>query len=164
MRNYIQLTFIIFSLIFASTASAQKTEQQLIDACTATANSYPYSRDRVLLEEYGQLFTEDATFQIATQPIVQGRLKIVEALKIRGAQATTRHLSHVVHMEAINNTTAKGISYFNLYRVDTKTMAAGDNSISAPFIVGEYHDEFRLVDNQCLISKRKAVIIFKGQL
>lgn len=135
---------------------------KIIESCTATANRYPYSRDRLLYDEYGALFTEDAVFQIEGGLEVIGRPAIVQALRERGATAITRHVSHVVSIETNDDTTASGISYVTIWRADARSMQAGDNTVASPFVVGEYHDEFKIQDQRCLISKRLVRIVFQG--
>ena len=137
-------------------------EQRLLAACAATANSYPYSRDRLLYEEYGALFTQDAVFQIEGGPISSGRAAIVEALKLRGPNTLTRHYNKVVHMQATDEKSAEGISYVTVWMRSAGQMEAGDNIVKAPFVVGEYHDNFRWQDGRCLISKRFVKIVFRG--
>ena len=137
-------------------------EQWIVHACSVTANSYPYYRDRLLYAGYGELFTENASFQIGDGPKIEGRYAIVQALRNRGPRATSRHFSQVVNMQAVGEDAAKGISYLNIYQVDAQTLAKGDNTVGAPTFIAEYHDTFKIEDNRCLISNRKVVIVFKG--
>ena len=137
-------------------------EQWIVNACSATANSYPYYRDRLLYKGYGELFTENATFQIGDRAVIEGREAIVQALRNRGPKATSRHFSQVVNMQAVGEDAATGISYLNLYQVDTQTLNNGDNSVGAPTFIAEYHDTFMIENNRCLIDKRKVVIVFRG--
>ena len=138
-------------------------KHDLLAACAATANSYPYSRDRLLFDEYAALFTQDAVFQIEGGPISNGRAAIVEALKLRGPKAVTRHYNKVVQMQATGQNTAQGISYVTVWMRSAEQMQASDNIVKAPFVVGEYHDKFRWQDGRCLIAKRFVKIVFRGK-
>jgi len=143
-------------------AASKCREQKLIAACSATADRYPYVRDRLLYEEYGDLMTEDAVFQIEGQPEVRGRTAIVDALRERGPKVNMRHLSRVVHMQAIGEDSAQGISYVNIWR-EFKTDTGGQNESSAgPWLLGEYHDRFRMEQDKCRISHRFVKIVFQN--
>ena len=142
--------------------AAECQKQRLLTECAATANRYPYSRDRLLYDEYGALFTQDAVFQIEGGPISRGRAAIVDALRLRGPKALTRHYNKVVQMQSTGKNTAVGISYVTVWMRSAEQMQAGDNSVEAPFVVGEYHDNFRWQDGRCLIAKRLVKIVFRG--
>ena len=134
-------------------------EQMMIAACTATANSYPYSRDRLLFDEYAALFTEDAEFQIEGGPQSLGREAIVHALKTRGPLMQTRHLSKVVDMRVTGTTEVQGLSYVTVWR---KRHQGDEQSLEGQaWIVGEYHDQFVMEGDNCLIHKRLVKIVFQ---
>ena len=141
-------------------------EQWIINVCSLTANSYPYYRDRLLYHGYGELFTENATFQIGDHAEIKGKTAIVEALRSRGSSATTRHFSQVVNMQAVDENTARGVSYLNLYSAKTESqdILAGSKKKQAiaPLLIAEYHDTFKIKNRRCLIDSRKVVIIFMG--
>jgi len=134
-----------------------------VQACTVTANSYPYVRDQLLYEEYGALFTDDAVFQIEQTPAVVGRAAIVQALKKRGPATPTRHMNHVVSMQALDDSTASGISYGTVWRAGKNEQGEPSKSVSGPWLVVEYHDDFRIEAGRCVIAKRLIKIIFEAQ-
>lgn len=138
-------------------------EQKIVDACTRTANRYPYSRDRLLLEEYADLVTEDAVFQIEGGPKLEGRAAIADGLANRGAANETRHFSQVVQINATGEDTAEGLSYVTVWSVDAQAFAEGRNTVTEPWVIGEYHDQFEMEAGTCRISNRLVKIVFQGK-
>ncbi len=137
----------------------QCKEQRMIAACMATANSYPYSRDRLLFEEYGALFTEDAEFQIEGGPQSVGREAIVQALRERGPSMQTRHLTKVVDMRVTADNEVRGLSYVTVWR--KRHQDDPQSNEGEAWVVGEYHDQFLMQDEKCLIQKRLVKIVFQ---
>ncbi len=137
----------------------------LVSACTQTANSYPYSRDRLDYEAYGDLFAPDAVFDLTTIGAGElvGREAIVSALKARGPAAVTRHINQVVTMEAVDAAHARGLSYVVVYAVPADAMAAGNSAVSQPLVVAEYHDQFVWLSGRCQIERRRLEVIFDGR-
>ena len=158
MKTWWLVVVCLFSTGCWADSSMQET---IIESCTRTANSYPYSRDRLDYEVYGDLFTKDAVFELQGDRTV-GRDAIVDALRTRGPRAVTRHFSNVVHMEVTGAAKARGVSYLALYRASPEDMADGHNQIAGPAIVAEYHDQFEFEDGQCRIAERVVKIIFQG--
>lgn len=141
---------------------AQCLQQKTIDACTRTANRYAYSRDRLLLEEYADLMTKDASFQIEGGPSLVGREAISRALLDRGEETVVRHFSNVVHIKVTGVDTAEGISYVVVWGVDAASFGEGKNRVQEPMAIAEYHDQFKIEENTCRISSRLVKIIFEG--
>ncbi|NND82338.1 MAG: nuclear transport factor 2 family protein [Gammaproteobacteria bacterium] len=146
----------------AEDCALERAAERMLAACTVTANSYPYARDRAMLDEYAQLFTEDAHFQIEGQPALQGRPALVAGLQARAAANELRHMSQVVDMQATGEGTARGVSYVTIWRVGAEAWSNGDRTVHGPWIVAEYHDEFRMQGKRCLISDRLVKIVFAG--
>lgn len=151
-------------------------DEALIELCTQTVNRYAYSRDRLLYDKYGRLFSEDASFQLGSQPVTQGREAIVEALRKRGPLVPTRHFSQVVDMQVLSDKSVKGLSYVTVYKYPQSGSATElETSLGSgttahrtkglgtigPWIVAEYHDTFSVVSGQCLIESRRVEIISK---
>ena len=134
----------------------------LIKACTETVNRYAHSRDRLLYDEYGSLFTEDASFQLGEQPAIEGRAMIVEALRNRGPLTPTRHFSQVVDMQVMDEASVKGLSYVQVYKYEQSETNKNPQRSIGPWIVAEYHDSFVVLNNQCLIKSRKVEIISRS--
>ena len=159
MTKKILILLTVLSLMSCSSASA---ENLMTRACTDTANQYPYSRDRLLYEEYAELFTQDASFQIEGNPKVQGREAIVNALKSRGPNKVTRHINNVVDMRVTGPQSLEGVSYVQVWSVDRDAYDEGKNTVSSPWIIGEYHDKFEMDEGRCLIKERFVKIIYQG--
>jgi len=164
------LTIACFLLAFCASCSTYTTrtahtttnqQAAIVQACTETANNYPYSRDRLLYKEYGELFTEDAVFQVEGSNKAVGRQAIINALKARGPQKVTRHINNVVDMTVLDNGQIQGVSYVEVWSVDAETYSQGDISVSAPWVIAEYHDQFEMQNGRCLISNRFAKIVYK---
>lgn len=136
-------------------------EAKIIQACTYTSNHYPYPRDRLMYEEYGALFTEDATFGLEGSKLQKGREEIIAAMKERGGKLVTRHLTQVVKMEVTSPTTAEGVSYLTLLRKEDDKYQNGDTSFPSPQIFGEYHDKFEMEGDKCLFKQRLIKLVFK---
>lgn len=137
-------------------------QQTVVQACTRAADSYVYVRDRLLYDDYGALFTEDATFQIEGGPSASGREQIVQALRARGPGADLRHDSKVVFMQQTAETTASGVSYFTIWRAVEDGSKLGRNTLGAPWVFGEYHDDYQMQSDRCLISKRLIKVIYQA--
>ncbi len=130
-------------------------------ACTVVANSYPYYRDQLDYRAYGDLFTEDAVFDLTDYSAkvgkIFGRDAIVAALEARGPTVRTRHLNQVVHMNAIDMNRVSGVSYLILFSAG----AGNSNPTPAvPAVVAEYHDKFKVEDGVCRIAERTLRIVF----
>ena len=148
----------------SSSSEDQCKEQMMIAACAATADSYPHSRDRLLFEEYGALFTADAEFQIEGGPRAVGREVIVQALRTRGPLMQTRHLNKVVDMQVISDTEVKGLSYVTIWRKrhqDSEQKDAKPSLEGQAWIVAEYHDDFKMEGDKCLIQNRLVKVVFQ---
>lgn len=158
-------SILIIALSQSSFASADECnaecEAKIIQACTYTANHYPYPRDRLMYKEFGELFTEDATFGLEGTELQEGRDEIVAAMKKRGGKLVTRHLTQVVKMEVISPTTAEGVSYLTLLRREADKYKAGDTSYPLPQLFGEYHDKFEMQGDKCLFKQRVIKLVFK---
>ncbi len=133
--------------------------REVISACNETAGRYAWLRDRLEYEAYGDLFTEDGVFAIGSQETV-GRGAIIEALKARGADQTTRHVITPVRIEVIDRQRATGISYLQLYSATGRQQGDEPLGIQGPAAIAEYHDEFRMTDAGCKFAARRVKLIF----
>ncbi len=160
-----QLIAAASALMLSACASAPLPNKSLTVACTQTANSYPFSRDRLDYDAYGALFTDDAVFDLSAIGAgrLVGREAIVAALKARGPAAVTRHINQVVKMEAVDATHARGVSYVVVYAVPADRMAAGSTAVSQPLVVAEYHDQFVWAAGRCQIQERRLQMVFDGR-
>ena len=73
----------------------------------------------------------------------------------------TRHFVTSTAFSVIEETHAKGVTYYTLY------LYGGDEDtpypLEGPFVVGEYHEEFVATDHGWKIKRREARIIFRKQ-
>lgn len=146
-----------------STSVALAQADPAIIACTNTANSYAYSRDRLDFATYGSLFTENAKFIMPGKDgktTLNGRDAIVNAAKQRGGNTETRHVSQVVDMQKMDDNTLRGVSYLVFYGVPKADFSDGQASISGPRLVAEYHDEFTIENGMCKFTSREVKIVF----
>lgn len=127
-------------------------------ACAATVHAYAHARDAVDADAYGALFTADAIFRSGESKQV-GRAAIVEALKTRGAGASTRHLVGSVMIAPGGPAAATGLSYALV--LDS---AAEADAPAAPFSAARvlafvrYEDVFVVEDGLCRFAARTATI------
>ena len=151
-------SFALLALVWGSQAADVSVERAALmqTACATLVLQYAYSRDRLDYEAYGSLFTEDAIFEFAGQE-TRGRKAIVDALKERGSQMVTRHISTPVAFEPTSHTEARGVAYLQLYRAP----AGGESphTYAEPPLIAEYHDEYRVVDSNCRFKARRIKLV-----
>ena len=123
------------------------------EQCRATLEAYPYFRDRLMYKKYGELFTDNGRFQIGNGLMIEGRDKIVAALRERGPKVATHHLAQITQLNLTSDSTANAISYVNVYKV------AKDQNNPSLWIIGEYHDQLSITAKGCKIESRKVKLV-----
>ena len=126
------------------------------DACESLSLQFGRLQDERRHDALADLMTVDATY-----------VRLGEELKVDEFIAwvkttppnKTRHFVTSTVFSVIEETLAKGITYYTLY------LYGGDEDtpypLEAPFVVGEYHEEFALTENGWRIGRREARIIFR---
>ncbi|MDC0191591.1 nuclear transport factor 2 family protein [Rhodospirillales bacterium] len=126
------------------------------DACESVSLQFGRLQDERRHDELAELMTVDATY-----------VRLGEELKaddfIAWVKTTppnkTRHFVTSTVFSVIEETHAKGVTYYTLY------LYGGDENtpypLEGPFVVGEYHEEFALTEYNWKIKRREARIIFR---
>ena len=126
------------------------------DACESLSLQFGRLQDERRHDALADLMTVDATY-----------VRLGEELKVDEFIAwvkttppnKTRHFVSSTVFSVIEETLAKGITYYTLY------LYGGDKDtpypLEGPFVVGEYHEEFALTENGWRIGRREARIIFR---
>ena len=128
------------------------------DACESVSLQFGRLQDERRHDELAELMAVDAIY-----------VRLGEELKaddfVAWVKTTppnkTRHFVTSTAFSVIEETHAKGVTYYTLYLYD------GDEDtpypLEGPFVVGEYHEEFVPTDHGWKIKRREARIIFRKQ-
>jgi 3-phenylpropionate/cinnamic acid dioxygenase small subunit len=111
--------------------------------------------DHGSLDEYGELFTEDAAWELPGGPR-RGRSDILEGARQRrhdgvtGPGSRTRHLISTVSVAVGDRGRATADSYWQFWRETDATPAL--------FNMGHYHDTLRLDDGTWRVARREITL------
>lgn len=106
-------------------------------ACERLVALYARCVDLRKGEGLGELFTEDGVLDVTGTPLA-GRAAIEAALAAGIRGRLMRHVCTNVMVEVTGEDRATGTCYLTAY-----VQAPGDETLSLPAVMGEYHDEFR---------------------
>ena len=129
------------------------------DACESVSLRFGRLQDEWRHDELAELMTVDAIYvrlgeELKADEFV-GWVKTTPPNK-------TRHFVTSTAFSVIEETHAKGVTYYTLY------LYGGDEDtpypLEGPFVVGEYHEEFVATDHGWKIKRREARIIFRKQI
>ena len=126
------------------------------DACESLALLFGRLQDERRHDALADLMTVDATYvRLGVELKVDEFIAWVKTTPPN----KTRHFVSSTVFSVIEETLAKGITYYTLY------LYGGDEDtpypLEGPFVVGEYHEEFALTENGWRIGRREARIIFR---
>ena len=128
------------------------------DACESVSLQFGRLQDERRHDDLAELMTGDAIY-----------VRLGEELKaddfIAWVKTTppnkTRHFVTSTAFSVIEETHAKGVTYYTLY------LYGGDEDtpypLDGPFVVGEYHEKFVATDHGWKIKRREARVIFRKQ-
>ena len=126
------------------------------DACESVSLQFGRLQDERRHDELANLMTVDAIYMRLGEELKAG--EFVAWVKTTPPNKT-RHFVTSTAFSIVEETHAKGITYYTLY------LYGGDEStpypLEGPFVVGEYHEEFALTENGWKIKRREARIIFR---
>lgn len=138
------------SAFVAVPALAEDNGQTARRACFETVHRYSVLRDHGPVDDYGDLFTEDAEFTIGGNT-VKGR----ENLKSRLVeQLSAGRAMHTMTTVNIADDAKTGLSYMTVVVGDSETQTQTD-----AFYV-EVYDEYAFEGMRCLIAKRDVEFVF----
>lgn len=126
------------------------------DQCRKLSLRFGRLQDERRYEDLPKLMTQDGTYTRLGE-----ELAIADFIEWVGTmpENNTRHFVTDIDFIDINEVSAKGISYYTLY------LYHGDEEmpypLDGPFVVGEYHEEFVVVNEEWKIKSREARIIFR---
>ena len=129
------------------------------DACESVSLRFGRLQDERRHDELAELMAVDAIYvrlgeELKADEFV-GWVKTTPPNK-------TRHFVTSTAFSVIEETHAKGVTYYTLY------LYGGDEDtpypLEGPFVVGEYHEEFVATDHGWKIKRREARIIFRKQI
>jgi hypothetical protein len=115
--------------------------------CRKLSDLYCKHLDHRNPDGFASLFTEDAVYKPAIQPVpIETRARILEWFHTYPADRTVRHLSTNQVVDVIDERTAKGTSYALTFR-EAKPEEGKISSQTNPRAVVEYVDTYRRTDD-----------------
>jgi len=134
------------------------TETQAIKAhCEELVLNFAVLNDTRRYDEVAQLFAPDGVFYrpLAPQKAVQGRAAIVEDLRRKPPNLHTIHVCTNILVTVLGSTQARGISYFTVYLHEEEPDAPWPQALKGTVYVGQYEDDFALVEGRWCIQTRR---------
>jgi hypothetical protein len=122
----------------------------------------------VLFADHGQrveaaeLFVSDGVW-IRSGKAYRGRDEILASFD-RPETMVKRHLTMSTHIELLNETSARGTSYYVAYMGEIPPYPSDQITLSNPVAIGEWHDEFRKQDGRWRFARREAKRVFSGRI
>ncbi len=162
-RFLVNLLWVLWALVITSPVWAEHHQslsadraQQIEQACLKTNRDYQFHRDRGNAEAYAALFSEDGEFVLSDT--VRGREDIGAAMAARFSQQRSRHFINVVQMNVTGINSAEGLIYLQLFR-GPQGQPAPQSTVGVE-LVAEYHDQYVMEGERCLIRQRRVEVIF----
>jgi hypothetical protein len=117
--------------------------------------------DRNMKRECSELFSPDGTWIRGGVPYA-GRASIMDSFKTSPTEII-RHLATGTVIDVEDGNTARGITYYIVYRHDPKTNEPKlPLALEKPFSLGEWHDKFVKIDGRWLFSRREVKRLFQA--
>jgi hypothetical protein len=126
------------------------------DACQSISVQFGRLQDERRHDDLAGLMTNDACYVRLGEELAVDAF--IEWIKTTPPNKT-RHFVTPTVFSIVEENFAKGVTYYALY------LYGGDEKtpypLEAPFVVGEYHEEFARTDGVWKIRRREARIIFR---
>lgn len=133
----------------------------LIEAeCSRLTIRYGHCIDAYDDEGVVALFAEDAVWNHATHGPLRGHAEIRRFLAGRDRSTLMRHVMSNFEIEILDASRARGLSYWTGYVAHNHTPGT-EASARPPFSVGEYRDDYVLVDGRWRIASRTMRHVFR---
>ncbi len=130
-------------------------------ACEQLQSSYARFIDFRDYEGFAELFCEDGLLTFGEQ-VLKGREAIFGYCQKRPAGIRSRHVITNPFIDVLDQSTARGICYFTVYRLVTDPTAARvDLPMPGPAAVGHYEDRYCRIDDHWYIQHRTAQVAFR---
>lgn len=126
------------------------------DTCQSLSIRFGRLQDERKHDDLADLMTEDATYVRLGEEL---RVSEFIAWIKTTPRNITRHVVTPTEIELLDSHTATGLTYYTIY------LYGGDEEapypLAGPFVVGEYHETFKLTDKGWKIHRREARIVFR---
>lgn len=122
--------------------------------CQRLMSSYCLHVDHLNPEAFANLFTEDAYYNPAAHPEMNGRGEILSWISDYPRNRRARHCSTNQIVDVIDANTATGISYAMVFRQENPVEGTPSGNV-APRAVVECRDKFRRTDDGWRIAERQ---------
>ncbi|WP_213957974.1 MULTISPECIES: nuclear transport factor 2 family protein [unclassified Variovorax] len=142
----------------------QQSKSAIVSHCQQLVAAFAVLVDARCGDAVAELFAQDGRFERRGATLA-GREEIRAAQSRRPPDLYTQHLCFQSHIEVIDETSARGVTPFLLYRIQCADPAAPalPLSLAAPEMVGRFEDEFRRTTDGWRIQHRRAVLVLAGQ-
>lgn len=132
------------------------TRNLIEQACVRLIVEYTHLVDHGEAARIADLFTDDGTCMSA-----HGRPAIRKFLQARqdNAGRMSRHVCTNTHVDVMDETSARGVTYLTLYRHDGEP-GPRVAPLLGPTLLGEYRDSFELASDGWRFKRRELVIDF----
>jgi hypothetical protein len=126
------------------------------DKCRELSLRFGRFQDERRYSDLPGLMTDDGTYTRLDE-----ELAISDFIEWVGTMPKnkTRHFVTDIDFSEIDEAFAQGISYYTLYLYNGEEEAP--YPLDGPFVIGEYHEKFAMINNGWKIKSREARIIFR---
>lgn len=123
-------------------------------ACEKIIRAYPALRDNGPIKEYGELFTQEALFQVKKMNILlQGRDEITKRLESALKSTKTLHVITSVNIDQVSDNTYKSNANFTI-----NFQKLPQQQFPSITIKGYYDDLLEFDGKRCMIVSRQVII------
>jgi 3-phenylpropionate/cinnamic acid dioxygenase small subunit len=130
-------------------------------ACKSLSIAYARHVDFRQYDKFTELFEEDAV--LIAGALLSGREAIRDAMSKRSDKLRSRHVLTNIHIEVIDESHARGITYLTLYRhIGAESLEEKPIEIQGPAGVGHYTDEYVLTTAGWRIARRELEFAFQN--
>jgi hypothetical protein len=119
---------------------------EVVAACERLSLDYAYLADNLRMDEWAQLFTEDAEL-VGFGETHSGRA----AIKVAGGDRVTMHILTNIRIDPLSADEAEGSVYATLYAKPR----SGELTDTAPLFLGFYRDRYRRTAEGWRIARRE---------
>lgn len=126
--------------------------------CALLVAAFAYHVDHREFDQAVALFAEDGIFE-RPDLSARGRGEIAQIWEGRPAHLLTRHLCHPPFFRRVTAEEAEAVTYFTLYHLEHEGEGLPR---SAPAVVGQYQDRFRLTAEGWRFAHRQGVPVILG--
>jgi uncharacterized protein (TIGR02246 family) len=130
-------------------------------ACAMLVARYGHLADQREHRAFAELFAPQGEW-IRPGMHMRGRDEIFRFMESRPADALTRHLVGSIHIEPVDVSHARGLSYTTVYRERNFQGKLPVPHVQAEMVV-DYRDEYVRIEGRWHIAKRHTTVTFSDQ-